>query len=124
VPFVRTLEDGSNSLDNKWRVKLLKYNPLQSAIRQYLKDEDEEGYKLDAKSGFIVVSSLGALYHRTERSFYEILNTGSKKVSKTVCNKWMEKFVVEALKCSFNLWIKACPNTLGMLDPHETISVL
>jgi hypothetical protein len=53
VPFAKTLEDGSNSLSNKWRLKLLKYNPLQSAVFSFLKDFDNDGYKLDVKTGLL-----------------------------------------------------------------------
>jgi hypothetical protein len=124
VPFGRILEDGSNSLSNKWRLKLLKYNPLQSAVFSFLKDCDNDGYKLDVKTGFIVISSLGAVYGETPKTFKRIIELDGKPLTKSLCNIWMEKFVVEALKGSFNLWIKACPRTIGEMDPKETLTVL
>jgi hypothetical protein len=117
------LEDGSNSLSNKWRLKLLKYNPLHSAVFSFLKECDD-GYKLDVKTGFIVISSLGAVYGETPKTFKRIIELDKKPLSKSLCNIWMEKFEVEALKGSFNLWIKACPRTIGEMDPKETLTVL
>jgi hypothetical protein len=102
----------------------LKYNPLQSAVFSFLKDQDEDGYKLDVKTGFIVVSSLGAVYGETPKTFKRIIELDGKPLTKSLCNIWMEKFVVESLKGSFNLWIKACPRTIGEMDPKETLTVL
>jgi hypothetical protein len=71
-----------------------------------------------------VISSLGILYADTRHTFKRITSTNGKNIDEQLCELWMKRFVVEALKGSFNLWINTCSRTIRRFELKESLEDL
>jgi hypothetical protein len=123
VPFGK-VQDGRDTLNDKWIKKLLKYKRLTDMVSKCLVNIDGDGYETEVKAGFIVVSSLGVLHQGTRRCFEDMMSLNGRKMDKQGIDLWMKRIVVESLKGSFDLWIKASPRAIGSFEPEETIELM
>jgi hypothetical protein len=109
-----------DTLKEKWTKKVIKYKRLTDMLDKCLIKDNSDGYEMEIRAGFIVVSSLGALHPNTKKCLDEVTSRKGVRIDKQGMDLWLKRIVIESIKGSFNLWIKASPRAMGGFDVKES----
>jgi hypothetical protein len=85
-PFGKFVDDGLDSLYEKWHAKTKKYRLLIENLKNVIINEDIEVYNLSVQAEFIVVLSIDALFSEAKKNFDTLLSMNREKPNKQYGN--------------------------------------
>jgi hypothetical protein len=96
--------------------KIVKYKRYLDSISKFLKDRDDEGYKREIRTVFLIVSSLGAIPWSSISDMNSILKCGRQTLI-----LWSKRLSIEALKGSQLFWIHGSGDLHRLMAPEKEV---